>query len=84
MFFEFLTQHPKLQTENAVSFMEFFAGIIFKDFGFSKIAIDMYLQLINRFKDDLPIEQKLLEFTQLCQDKVITIEKSETPPGDPK
>ncbi len=43
--------------------MEFFAGLIFKDFGFSKIAIDMYLQLINRFKDDLPIEQKLLGFT---------------------
>jgi hypothetical protein len=43
--------------------MEFLTGIIFKDFGFSKIAIDMYLQLIGRFKDDLPIEHKLLEFT---------------------
>jgi hypothetical protein len=64
VFFEFLTRHPKLQIENAVGFMEFFSGVIFKDFGFSKIAIDIYLQLITRFKGDLDVERQLLDFTQ--------------------
>ena len=44
--------------------MDFLAGVVFKDIGFSKIAVDMYLQLLARFKDELPIEHKLIEFTQ--------------------
>jgi len=51
--------------------MDFLSGVIFKEVGFSKIAIDMYLSLIGRFKEENIVENKLLEFTQLCQARMV-------------
>ena len=53
--------------------MTFLSEVIFKHIDLSKVAVDIYLQMMNRFKDDDLIEKQLLDFAQLCQNRIFEI-----------